>query len=40
MFYFIFISKNDKINFKESIATTITTTNYNFEETFENVFLI
>jgi len=31
-------SKNDKLIFKERIATTITTTNYNFEETFENVF--
>jgi len=38
-FKFNLISKNDKFILKESLATITTTTNYNFEETFENVFL-
>ncbi len=29
--------KNHKLIFKENIGVIITTTNYNFEETFENV---
>jgi hypothetical protein len=30
-------NNNHKLNFKENIAIIITTTNYNFEETFESV---